>query len=110
MGNPGLRVAMLSILRHISNLACLLVSVPDGITEAYDKTFSMVMFCHALMLMEIVHSMLGLVKTGVMAAVLQVGGDGYQTCLGWHFTRALSRIAIPCGCCYAIVNTRLNGQ
>ncbi len=39
---------------------------------AYEKTGDMMLFCHSLMLLEAVHAMLGLVKSGVSSTTIQV--------------------------------------
>lgn len=46
----------------------------DGITSAYEKVSPMMIFCQAMMLLEIVHAAAGLVKGGVFPIFLQVSG------------------------------------
>jgi len=48
------------------------VVLTEGLSGAYDKTISMLLFCQTFMFLEIFHSMLGLVKTGVIPSCLQV--------------------------------------
>jgi hypothetical protein len=48
--------------------------VLDGITSAYEKVSPMMIFCQAMMLLEIVHAAAGLVKGGVFPIFLQVSG------------------------------------
>ena len=56
-------------LAWLHNTLCTL----EGISTAYEKTSSMIMFCHVLMLLEIVHSFLGLVDSNMFRpTVLQV--------------------------------------
>ena len=45
----------------------------DGIAETYEKVSPMMMFCQAMMLLEIVHAATGLVKGGVLPIFMQVG-------------------------------------
>lgn len=50
----------------------LILLSTDGISTAYEKTSAMIMFCHLLMLAEILHAALGMVKGGVLPTLLQV--------------------------------------
>jgi len=50
----------------------LLPIISDGIQTAYEVTAPMLMFAQLLMLLEIVHAVFGLVKSGIMAPLLQV--------------------------------------
>ena len=43
-----------------------------GISTAYEKTVSMMMFCTALMLLEIFHAAFGIVRGSLTATILQV--------------------------------------
>lgn len=43
-----------------------------GISTAYEKTAAMMMFCTALMLLEIIHAAFGIVKGSLTATILQV--------------------------------------
>lgn len=52
--------------------------VLDGITSAYEKVSPMMMFCQAMMLLEIVHTATGLIKGGVFPIFLQVN-DCYSS-------------------------------
>ena len=44
----------------------------EGISSAYSSTSSMLMFSQALMMLEILHSAFGLVKSGIVTVFLQV--------------------------------------
>ena len=46
--------------------------ISDGIQTAYEVTAPMVMFAQLMMLLEIVHAVFGLVKSGIIAPTLQV--------------------------------------
>lgn len=46
----------------------------EGIQTAYDQTATMLMFCQALAILEIVNAAFGLTKGGLMAPLFQVGG------------------------------------
>lgn len=46
--------------------------ISEGIQSAYATTSPMLMFCQGLMILEIVHSAIGLVKSGIMTVFLQV--------------------------------------
>lgn len=73
-------MATLLLMTYISNLcypiatdACLFVCfVSEGISTAYETTSAMIMFCHVLMLLEIAHAAVGIVKSSVVLTVLQV--------------------------------------
>ena len=57
------------LIQCILFLLCL-----EGITSAYEKVSPMMIFCQGLMLLEIVHAAVGLVKGGVFPIFLQVSG------------------------------------
>lgn len=59
-------------LAHSSAFGVNIIVSPDGITTAYEKTSSMVMFCHALMQLEILHTAVGLVKANIASTFPQV--------------------------------------
>lgn len=46
----------------------------EGIQTTYEQTGDMMMFCHLLMQVEIIHAILGIVKSGVVSTILQVFG------------------------------------
>ncbi len=78
----------------------------DGVSSAYEKTSSMVMFCHALMMLEILHAALGLVRGSVVATFLQASQiDALEA--GWlHPARFLNGsfpgsfpVTSVCACC-----------
>ena len=48
------------------------ISLLEGIATAYSTTSSMLMFSQALMMLEILHCALGLVKGGITTVFLQV--------------------------------------
>ena len=50
----------------------LLSTFSEGIQSAYAATSPMLMFCQGLMMLEIVHSAIGLVKSGITTVFLQV--------------------------------------
>lgn len=61
------------ILIVISLLKCL-TKGKEGILTAYATTSSMLMFSQTLMMLEILHSVVGLVKSGIITVFLQVFG------------------------------------
>jgi very-long-chain (3R)-3-hydroxyacyl-CoA dehydratase len=61
------------ILIVMSLLKCL-TKGREGISTAYSSTGSMLMFSQALMMLEILHSAFGLVKSGITTVFLQVFG------------------------------------
>lgn len=51
------------------------LGVAEGFSSAYERTSTMIMFCHVVMMLEIVHAALGLVKGGVVSTFLQASGN-----------------------------------